>query len=198
MAMAVSDTRVARVLLLALCMGLAGSLAAQTPRAVSEKPVYSIAPGDGLQLFVWREAELTRDVTVRLDGKISVPLLGDVQAGGRTPEQLANEIATGLKRFLAAPQVTVSVREANASRFFVMGHVTRPGVYPLAGRTTVLQALALAGGLAEFAKSDRIMLIREDQGADNMVIVNYKKLEAGTEVAQNNVLLRPGDTILVP
>jgi polysaccharide biosynthesis/export protein len=182
---------------LMFCATLAAPVAAQATRP-AEKLVYVIAPGDALQLFVWREPELTRDVTVRLDGKITVPLVGEVQAAGRTPEQLGNEIAAGLKRFLAAPQVTLSVKEANASRFFIIGRVARPGVFPLAGRTTLLQALALAGGLAEFAKGDRIIIIREDQGAESTVVINYKKLEAGTEIAQNNVALRPGDTILVP
>lgn len=191
-------TVMAAVMAAVLACGLAGPAAAQAPRPQSSGPAYLIGAGDGLQLFVWKEPELTRDLTVRLDGKITVPLLGDVQAAGRTPEQLSSDIGTGLKRFLAAPQVTLAVKDANAGRFYVIGRVARPGAYPLAGRTTVLQALALSGGLVEFAKAERILIVREDQGAENMVIVNYKKLEAGTEISQNNVVLRPGDTILIP
>jgi polysaccharide export outer membrane protein len=192
-------TRVLGLTLMLCGLATASNAAAQAAPARADRgAAYLIGPGDALQLFVWKEPELTRDVTVRLDGKITVPLLGDVQAGGRTPEQLGAEISTGLKRFLAAPQVTLAVKEANASRFYVIGRVARPGAYPLAGRTTVLQALALSGGLAEFAKADRILIVREEGGSDNLVVVNYKKLEAGTEIAQNNVALRPGDTIVVP
>jgi polysaccharide export outer membrane protein len=184
---------------LAVALG-AGTPASGAPPAPPDRPAYVIGPGDALQLFVWKEPDLTRDVTVRLDGKITVPLLGDVMAAGRTPEQLGLEIGAGLKRFVATPQVTLAVKETGAGRFYVVGRVARPGAYPLAGRTTVLQALALSGGLLEFAKADRILVIREEGGADTEgpVVVNFKKLEAGSEIARNNVALRPGDTVIVP
>jgi polysaccharide biosynthesis/export protein len=182
---------------LALVLG-AGGVSAGTP-APADRPPYVIGPGDALQLFVWKEPDLTRDVTVRLDGKITVPLLGDVQAAGRTPEQLGLEIGAGLKRFVAAPQVTLAVKETGAGRFYVVGRVARPGAFPLAGRTTVLQALALSGGLLEFAKAERILVIREEGAeTEGPVVVNFKKLEAGSEIARNNVALRPGDTVVVP
>jgi polysaccharide export outer membrane protein len=188
------------VAVLLLSLGVSASAAPQAPapaRATSEAP-YLIGEGDALQLFVWKEPELTRDVTVRLDGKITVPLIGDVQAVGHTPEQLGQEIAVGLKRFLSAPQVTLTVKEANGSRFYVIGRVARPGVFPLAGTTTVLQALALSGGLLEFAKADRILVVRKERGTETLLRVDYKKIEAGADMAQNNVVLRPGDTIVVP
>ena len=174
------------------------SAAPQAPAAHAAEAPYLIGEGDALQLFVWKEPELTRDVTVRLDGKITVPLIGDVQAVGRTPEQLGQEIATGLKRFLAAPQVTITVKDASGSKFYVIGRVARPGAFALAGTTTVLQALALSGGLLEFAKADRILVVRKERGTETLLRVDYKKIEAGAEMTQNNVVLRPGDTIVVP
>ena len=158
---------------------------------------YIIGPGDVLQIFVWKEPDLTRDVTVRVDGKITVPLLGDLAAAGRTPQQLGADLGKALGRFLSSPQVTLGVSQANSSRFYVMGQVNAPGVFPLAGRVSVLQGLALAGGLREFAKADGIQIIRQSQGTQTFIPVNYKKLEDGRDISQN-ILLRPGDTILVP
>ncbi len=158
---------------------------------------YLIGAGDVLQLFVWKEAALSRDVTVRLDGRITVPLLGDLDAVGRSPQQLASEIAAKLSRYVEAPQVTVGISQANSSRFYVMGQVTKPGDYPLAGQLTVLQALALAGGLKDYAKPDQIMILRTVRGSQAFLPFNYKKLEAGKDPSQN-LVVRPGDTILVP
>jgi polysaccharide biosynthesis/export protein len=166
---------------------------------------YRIGPGDVLRLFVWKEPELSGEVTVRFDGKVTVPLLGDLEASTRTPEQLSAEITKALKRFLAAPQVTLGIVNSNSARFFVLGQVARPGDFPLRGRTTVLQALALAGGFREFAKTDSIVIVRQDKGfylpkgkpAETFLPVNYKKLEGGKDLGEN-VLLRPGDTVLVP
>jgi polysaccharide export outer membrane protein len=163
----------------------------------TERSDYLIGPGDVLQLFVWKEPELTRELTVRLDGRISVPLLGDVEATGRTPAQLAAELSKRFTRFLEAPQVTLGVAQANSTRFYVLGQVNKPGDFALTGRTTVLQGLALAGGFKEFAKTDSIVIIRREKGAETVVPFNYKRLESGKELAQN-VALRPGDTVLVP
>jgi polysaccharide export outer membrane protein len=173
---------------------------AQAPPTRSPEQVegdYIIGPGDVLQIFVWKEPDLTRDVTVRVDGKITVPLLGDLAAAGRTPQQLGSDLGKALAKFLSTPQVTLGVSQANSSRFYVMGQVNAPGVFPLAGRVSVLQGLALAGGLREFAKSDGIQIIRQSQGTQTFIPVNYKKLEDGRDISQN-ILLRPGDTILVP
>jgi polysaccharide export outer membrane protein len=172
----------------------------------SVEPVdYRIGPGDVLRLFVWKEPDLSGEVTVRFDGKVTVPLLGDIDATARTPEQLASEISKAMKRFLVAPQVTVALVNSNSARFFVLGQVVRPGDFPLRGRTTVLQALALAGGFREFAKTDGIVIVRQAEGfsfpagkaAETFLTVNYKKLENAKDVGED-VLLRPGDTVLVP
>jgi polysaccharide export outer membrane protein len=132
----------------------------QPPAAATN---YTIGPSDVLQIIVWKEPELTRDVTVRFDGKITVPLLGDLQAAGRTPAEVADSLTQGLKHFIDAPRVTVGIGQANSSRFYVVGLVIRSGEFPLAGHTTVLQGLALAGGFKEFAKTDGIVIVRRDQ-----------------------------------
>jgi len=166
-------------------------------RGADQKIEYLIGPGDILQIFVWKEPELTRDVMVRIDGRITVALLGDVEAAGRTPQQLGEELAKSLARFLETPRVTVGISQANSTRFFVLGQVFKSGDFPLSGRTTVLQGLALAGGFREFAKTDNIVIIRQEHSGQTIIPVNYKKLEDGKDTSQN-VVLRPGDTIVVP
>lgn len=190
------------VVLLLLAGGLAATAAGtraaqQTSAAPPQVPEYRIGAGDVLQLFVWREAELTREVTVRMDGVVTVPLLGDVSAAGRSPQQLAAHLQGMLARYLEAPNVTVSVSQANSARIYVLGMVSKPGVYPLTQPTTVLQALALAGGFKEFAKTGGIVIIREAEGSPSAIPVNYKGIEAGRDLAQN-VLLLSGDTVVVP
>ncbi len=166
-------------------------------RGADQKIEYLIGPGDLLQIFVWKEPELTRDVMVRIDGRITVALLGDVEAAGRTPQQLGEELAKSLAKFLETPRVTVGIAQANSTRFFVLGQVFKSGDFPLSGRTTVVQGLALAGGFREFAKTDNIVIIRQERNGQTIIPVNYKKLEDGKDTSQN-VVLRPGDTIVVP
>jgi polysaccharide export outer membrane protein len=158
---------------------------------------YTIGAADVLQIFVWKEAELSKEVTVRLDGRITVPLLGDVEAAGRSPQQLSEELAKSLGRFLESPRVTVGVNHANSTTFYVVGLVGKPGEFPLSRRTTFLQGLALAGGFRDFAKTDSILIIRQERAGQRVIPVNYKRIEDGKDVGQN-VLLRPGDTIVVP
>ena len=163
----------------------------------SEPTDYLIAAGDILRISVWKEPELTTDVFVRLDGRITVPLVGDVQAAGRTTEQLATEIRTKLRRFVEVPQVTITVSQAVSARVFILGEVTNSGAYPLTGRTTILQALALAGGFREFAKRDRIVVIRDRPGESKAIPFNFGEVESG-KVLEQNIVLEAGDTILVP
>ena len=155
---------------------------------------YAIGPADVLRIAVWKEPDLNVEATVRTDGMISFPLLGDVRAGGVTPDALATTLAKRLERFVEAPKVTVSVLQANSARFYVLGQVAKPGEFPLGSRSTVLQALALAGGFKEFAKPESIVIVREDQ---TVLPVNYKRIAEGKDVSQNVVLQR-GDTIVVP
>ncbi len=174
--------------------GRAPAFAQETERQPAALAGYTIGPADVLRIIVWKEPDLTLEVTVRVDGMITFPLLGDLQAAGRAPAQLAETVAKGLERFVETPRVSVGVSQANSARFFVIGQVARPGVFPLSSRTTVLQALALAGGLREFAKAESIVIVREDQ---SVVAVNYKRIADGKDVSQN-VPLAPGDTIVVP
>jgi polysaccharide export outer membrane protein len=155
---------------------------------------YAIGPSDVLQVNVWKEPELTREVTVRIDGMITVPLLGDVQAAGQTPRKLAEVLRAGLEQFIEAPRVTVGLGQTNSARFYVLGQVGRSGEFLMSGRTTVLQALALAGGFRDFAKTESIVIVRRDQ---TVIPVNYKRITDGRDLTQNVVLL-PEDTIVVP
>ena len=189
---------------LAVALGLlasgGGAAAAQeraarpAPRASSTSSGYLIGLSDVLRIAVWKEPELTGDVTVRLDGMVTVPLLGDVQAAGRTPSQLAASLVTEFQRFVESPRVTVSVGQATSARVYVVGQMMKPGEFPLSGRMTVLKALALAGGFKEFAKPESIVIVREDQ---TVIPFNFKRVADGKDVSQN-VLLAAGDTIVVP
>jgi polysaccharide biosynthesis/export protein len=168
----------------------------KTPAATPEPApalAYTIAPADVLQVNVWKEPDLTREFEVRLDGMITVPLVGDVPAAGLAPSQLAENLTKAIQKFIDAPRVTVGVR-ANSARFYVLGQVTKSGEFALTGRTTVVQGLALAGGFREFAKTESIAIIRQDQ---TVIQVNYKRIADGKEVSQN-VVLAPGDTVVVP
>jgi polysaccharide export outer membrane protein len=191
----------ARAILVVLLAGSGARFGwAQSPAPADpnlESSDYLIAAGDLLQVFVWKEPELTSEALVRLDGKISVPLLGDIAAAGRTPPQLARELTSRLTRFVEAPQVTVSLKDARSARVFVVGQVNRAGEFPLGTRLTFLQALALAGGFGPYAKQDRILIVRQGPDASRTITVDYKKLEAGSDMSLN-VVLRPGDTIVVP
>ena len=167
------------------------------PAAVEELAAYYVAPGDVLRIAVWQEPELSSDVFVRLDGVITVPLAGDVRAAGKTTSQIATEIQARLRAFLEAPQVTVTVSQAVSARFYVIGEVTTSGTFPFTGRITVLQALALAGGFREFAKRDRIVVIRDRRGERKTIPFNFRDLEAGINLEQN-IALEAGDTVIVP
>ncbi len=162
-----------------------------------EPPGYRIAPGDVLRVTVWNEPSLSTDAVVRLDGKITVPLVGDLQAAGRTPEELTIEIRGNLRRFLEVPQVTVGVAAAGSARFYVIGEVMVSGSFALSGRITVLQALAIAGGFREFARRERIMIIRDGLQGRVAITFNYRDLESGTRLEQD-IPLEPGDIIIVP
>jgi polysaccharide export outer membrane protein len=158
-----------------------------------------------LQVFVWREPELSREVRVRTDGYLTVPLLGDVFAVGKTPRALATELGQQLGQLITAPVVTVTLNYSSAQRFFVVGEVGKPGEFPLVGRTTVMQALALAGGFREYAKRDEVKILRQDVSVaggrprtqEIALPVNYKALAQGQNL-QQDFLLKPGDVIVVP
>jgi polysaccharide biosynthesis/export protein len=168
-----------------------------TPAASTSQagPEYVIGPDDALHIAVWRESDLTASLPVRPDGKISLPLLDDVQAAGLTPKQLANSITEKLKKYVADPRVTVVVTAINSKRIFINGEVLHPGPMPMLPNMTVMQALSSAG-LNQFAKIKGIYVLRTENGKQQKLPVNYKKLLKG-EIEQN-YLLQPGDTIVVP
>lgn len=168
-----------------------------SPAPGSTDPNYVIGAQDVIDISVWREAEVSRTVPVRPDGKISLPLLGDVQAAGRTPMQLGREITEKLKRFIADPQVTVIVTQINSQRIYIMGEVGRPGAYPLLPGMTVLQALSNAGGFSLFAKLKDIYVIRVEDGKQTKHPFNYREVIRGNRPEQN-LELKAGDTIVVP
>jgi len=162
------------------------------------KTDYVIGPGDILSINVMNEPEVTGKVPVRPDGVITVPLIGDIQASGLTPDSLQATITTKLTDFVKQPSVTVVVEEMNSRQFNVMGKVQHPGSFALNKPTRVLDALALAGGFNEFAKTSKIYVLRTNaSGATARLPFNYKKVTAG-EDDQDNIQLQAGDTIIVP
>jgi polysaccharide export outer membrane protein len=166
-------------------------------KPATQDPSYVIGAQDVLDINVWKEAELTRTVPVRPDGKISLPLLNDVQAAGLTPTQLAAEITTNLKRFVTNPQVTVIVSQINSQRIYILGETARPGAYPLLPGMTVLQALSSAGGFTMFANTKKIYVLRQEGGKQEKFPFNYKDVIDGKHVEQN-IALKAGDQIVVP
>jgi polysaccharide export outer membrane protein len=160
-------------------------------------PNYIIGPEDELIVNVWKESDMSRSVPVRPDGKISLPLLNDVQASGLTPMQLGAEISTRLKKFISDPQVTIIVSRVNSQRIYIVGEVNRAGAFPLVPNMTVLEALSSAGGCSPFAKQTKIYILRVENGHEIRRPFNFKEVLSGQRMEQN-ILLRPGDTIVVP
>jgi len=167
------------------------------PSSVTPDANYVIGPEDLLDISVWKEPDLTRSVPVRPDGKISLPLLNDVQAAGETPTQLAAHVTESLKRYVTDPQVTVIVTAINSQHIYLLGEVTRAGAYPLLPGMTVLQALSSAGGLTLYARLQKIYVLREGEGRQTKFPFNYKEFLKGRNPEQN-VALKVGDTIVVP
>lgn len=159
---------------------------------------YVIGPEDQLSVVFWREKELSADVVVRPDGMISLPLLNDIHASGLTPDELREQVQTLASRYVADPNATVIVKEIRSRKLFITGQIAKPGVYPMAAPTTVLQLIALAGGLNEFADSERIIVWRTDAAGHQVsYLFNYKAV-AGRRNLQQNISLKPGDTVVVP
>jgi polysaccharide biosynthesis/export protein len=158
---------------------------------------YKIGAQDVLRIDVWKEPEISRTAPVRPDGRISLPLINDVQAAGLTATQLAAVIADGLRKYITNPQVTVGVTEINSRRVYVTGEVTRPGAFPLLPNMTVLQALSSSGGFSQFAKLKSIYVLRTEDGKQVKHPFNYKEVVSGKK-PELNIPLQPGDVIVVP
>jgi polysaccharide biosynthesis/export protein len=158
---------------------------------------YVIGTEDVLGVVFWRELEMSGDVVVRPDGMVTLPLIGELKAAGLQPEALRLAIQTAATKFLADANVTVVVRQINSRKVFITGQVTRPGEFPLTSPRTVLQLIALAGGLTEYAESDKVTVMRTEGSATQTFRFNYKEVTKGKKIEQN-ILLKPGDTVVVP
>ncbi|MBM4333690.1 MAG: sugar ABC transporter substrate-binding protein [Deltaproteobacteria bacterium] len=158
---------------------------------------YIIGPEDVLHIHVWKEDSLTRTVQVRMDGNISLPLIDETMAAGLTPLKLKEVLIEKLKNFLDIPNVSVIVTEANSYKVFISGQVRTPGVYRLRSETSIAQIISMAGGFTEWANPKKIIILRKENGKENRIIVNYKKIVQGEDLSAN-ITLKPGDTIIVP
>lgn len=194
-----------------VCAGLCGPAAAQqTPpapvptgenggaaHAVPVPADYVIGPEDVLSIVFWRDKELSADVVVRPDGMISLPLLNDLKASGYTPEQLSEQLVKAATKYIEEPTASVIVKAINSRKVFIVGQVSKPGAYPLPGDTTVLQLIAQAGDVLEWADKSDIVVVRSENGKEQRFKFNYKDVLKGKNVAQN-IQLKPGDTVIVP
>jgi polysaccharide export outer membrane protein len=158
---------------------------------------YIIGPDDILSVVYWRDKEMSADVVVRPDGRITLPLVSDVVAAGLTPEQLRDRIREVATKYVEEPNVTVVVKQINSRKVFISGMVGKPGAYPLSGAITVLQLLSIAGGVSEFADGEKILIMRNENGQQRALKFNLSDVKKGKKL-QQNIELKPGDTIVVP
>ena len=167
------------------------------PTGVMPPPDYVIGTDDVLVVVYWRDKDMSGEVTVRPDGKITLPLVNDIVAAGLTPAQLRDRITEASLRYIEEPNVTVVVRQINSLKVFITGEIGRPGPYPLMAPTTVLQLIALAGGLREYADGKKIVILRTISGKPTGFAFNYKEVVSRKNLRQN-IELKPGDTVVVP
>jgi len=168
----------------------------QAPAAEGQSE-YVIGLGDQLQIMVWKEPELTQAMSVRIDGRISLPLVGDVQAAGKTIRDLKKVLEEKYGAVIAEPAVSVMLVQSKSWRYYIIGQIKQPGEFPIDFPITVLQAIARSGGFLEWAKTDRISIIRHEGGQETIVPFNYQALVNGQNL-QQNALVKPGDTIIIP
>jgi len=158
---------------------------------------YIIGSEDVLYIHVWKEENLSKTVSVRMDGKISIPLVDEIQAAGITPLQLKGKLTEKLQDFVEAPNVTVIVMEANSFKVYFSGQVKTPGVLRLRSETSIAQAISMVGGFTDWANQSKIIIIRKEDGKERQFTVNYKKIINGKDL-KSNIILKSGDTIIVP
>ena len=170
----------------------------QSKQAPVSAEDYVIGVDDVLAIGVWKEPDLSRTLPVRPDGKVTLPLVGDISAAGKTPAQLQKELHDNLAAFVAIPEISVLVQEVRSRKFNIVGQVAKPGSYPLTESTTVLDAIAEAGGIGIYAKSNAIYVLRiQSDGSAVQLPFRYKQVLKGTNLSQN-VKLQPHDTVVVP
>jgi polysaccharide export outer membrane protein len=177
----------------------AAAAAASAPRPTDPvvPPGYVIGTDDVLSIVYWKDKDMSADAQVRPDGRIALPLINEVQAAGLTPEQLRVRLVEESKKYMEDANITVVVRQINSRKAFITGEVHRPGPYPLTQATTVMQLISMAGGLREYANSKKIVIMRTVNGKPVSLPFNYKDIVAGKNL-QQNIELKPGDTVVVP
>jgi polysaccharide biosynthesis/export protein len=175
----------------------AAAAAAPRPTDPVVPPGYVIGTDDVLSIVYWKDKDMSSDAQVRPDGRIALPLINEVQAAGLTPEQLRVRLVEESKKYMEDANITVVVRQINSRKVFITGEVSKPGPYPLTAATTVMQLISMAGGLREYADSKNIMIMRTVDGKPASLKFNYKELIAGKNL-QQNIELKPGDTVVVP
>lgn len=167
-----------------------------TAGAASKEKDYQIGKSDVLEINVWKEEALTRTVNVRKDGKITLPLIDDIQAAGRTPMELKRVIQETMSEYIESPSVTVIVQSQNSKQFYIIGEIANTGAYPLVKDLTIIQGIALAGGFTEWADRDDILLLRRNEGGNKRINIDYYEIVSG-ESKKQNVMLQADDTIIV-
>jgi polysaccharide export outer membrane protein len=184
---------------ISMILMILGAASAAFPQgtAASQWEPYLIGLGDILEVSVWKNAELAVRVPVRPDGRISLPLVGEVEVAGLTPSAVRDLLAERYQDFITGPGVSVVVAEINSRKIFIMGEVTSSGVYDIVQPTRLMQALAMAGGLTNFAKKDQVVLLRDVDGEQQRTVLSIKEIESGKNL-DGNIRLWPGDTIIVP
>lgn len=163
----------------------------------SGKSAYQVQPGDLLEIFVWKEKDLQREVIVRPDGGLSFPLIGDMQVAGKTVSDIRDELTKQLREYVSNPTVSVSVKQAQGYKIYVMGQVNRPGEFTAVRPVDVVQALSMAGGLNPFAAANSIKVLRRENGVETSIPFKYGQVESGRKLEQN-IILQSGDVVVVP
>jgi polysaccharide export outer membrane protein len=175
----------------------AAAAAAPRPTDPVVPPGYVIGPDDLLSIVYWKDKDMSADAQVRPDGRIALPLINEVVAAGLTPEQLREKLTEESRRYMEDASITVVVRQINSRKAFITGEINKPGPYPLTAPTTVMQLIAMAGGLREYANSKKIIIMRTENGRSISLPFNYRDVTSGKKLDQN-VVLKPGDTVVVP
>lgn len=166
-------------------------------KAATDDPTYVIGPEDVISVSVWKEPDFSNTVPVRPDGMVTLALLGDVMAAGKTPAQLASDVTSKLTKYIEQPRVTVVVTAINSRRIFILGEVNHPGAVAMSANMTVLQAITAAGGPTAYANTKKINILRNELGKQSKYLFNYKEVVKGNN-SEQNILLKSGDTIVVP
>ncbi|THB75447.1 MAG: polysaccharide export protein [Gammaproteobacteria bacterium] len=159
--------------------------------------IYKVQPGDIISISVWKEEDLQREVLIRPDSGFSFPLIGEINSKGKSVAKIKEEIAAKLEKFIPQPDVSVSIRQINGNKIYVIGKVNRPGEFSLSKPLDVMQALSLAGGTATFAELDDIIILRREKGTQHAIPFNYPEVERGKKLEQN-IILQSGDVVVVP